>query len=233
MSDLTPHLALPIVAAAQAQKHVTVNEGLAILDRIAHLAVIDRDLATPPGSPSEGDRYLIGASATGDWAGHEDEIATWDGGAWLFDTPKAGWRAWIVDEGVDLIHDGTSWKFALALSANGATTGFQILEEELSVSGASVDSTTDIPDRAIVFAVTTRTTEAITGATSYDCGTAAETGKFGATLGIAADSTNSGVVGPTAYYADTAIRLTANGGNFTGGKVRIAIHIMLCGVPTA
>jgi len=46
-------------------------------------------------------------------------------------------------------------------------------------------------------------------------------------------SSNSGVTGPTAIYADTPIRITANGGNFTGGKVRFAIHYMLCTPPTS
>jgi hypothetical protein len=119
-------------------------------------------------------------------------------------------------------------------SASGAATVFPApLEEEITVDGATTDTTIEIPDRAIVFAVTTRTTEAITGATSYDCGIVGETDKFGATLGIALDSTNSGVIAPTAYYAATAVRLTANGGNFSGGKVRVAIHYMLCTAPTS
>ena len=37
--------------------------------------VIDADLSAPPGSPSEGDRYIVGPSATGDWSGHDGEIA--------------------------------------------------------------------------------------------------------------------------------------------------------------
>ncbi len=43
---------------------------------------------------------------------------------------------------------------------------------------------------------------------------------------------NIGVVGPTAYYADTAIRLTANGGTFTGGRVRVAIQYLFFTAPT-
>ncbi len=46
--DVTAHLSLPYIAAAQAQKHVTHNEALHILDSVVQLAVIDRDLAAPP-----------------------------------------------------------------------------------------------------------------------------------------------------------------------------------------
>lgn len=52
----SPHLALPYLEAAQAQKHVTHNEALRALDAVVMLAVLDRDLASPPGSPSDGDR---------------------------------------------------------------------------------------------------------------------------------------------------------------------------------
>jgi hypothetical protein len=84
-----------------------------------------------------------------------------------------------------------------------------------------------IPDRAIVLGVSTRTVTAITGAASYDCGIAGEPAKFGGSLGIAAGSTNSGVIGPQAFYAPTPVRLTANGGGFTGGAVRVAVHYLM------
>ena len=57
----TPHLGLPLMAAAQAQKHVTHNEALALLDALVQCAVLDKDLATPPASPAEGARYIVGA----------------------------------------------------------------------------------------------------------------------------------------------------------------------------
>ncbi|MHA1523935.1 MAG: DUF2793 domain-containing protein [Alphaproteobacteria bacterium] len=233
MSDTTAHLALPLVAAAQAQKHVTVNSALETLDALTQLSVISRAIAAPPGSPAEGDRYIIAPSATGAWAGKDGQIGDYDGGAWAFRPASAGWRAWIEDEGRAAVFDGTAWQPVLALSPKGATIEFNVAEEEVTLSGATTDTTAGIPARAIVFAVSVRTTQAITGATSYDCGIAGDTAKFGGTLSISAGSTNSGVVGPTAYYALTQIRLTANGSNFTAGKVRVAIHYMMCGAPAA
>ena len=58
MSD-TPRMALPLIEAAQAQKHVTHNEALVVLDALAHLFLLDRDLADPPASPAEGDAWLV------------------------------------------------------------------------------------------------------------------------------------------------------------------------------
>ena len=65
----TTHLGLPYLAAAQAQKHVTHNEALSRLDAVVQLAVIDTTLTVPPGSPAEGDRYIVADGATGAWAG--------------------------------------------------------------------------------------------------------------------------------------------------------------------
>ena len=47
----TTNLSLPLLAADQAQKHVTVNEALLVLDSLVFLALLDRSLSAPPGSP--------------------------------------------------------------------------------------------------------------------------------------------------------------------------------------
>ncbi|MDO5757294.1 MAG: DUF2793 domain-containing protein [Rhodobacterales bacterium] len=246
MSDTTAHLALPFIMASQAQKHVTMNEALRLLDGIVQLAILNRDLTDPPASPSEGDRYIPATGATGDWAGWDQSIAYWIDGAWMKILPSTGWLAWVVGEAQAVIWSGTAWipmanamgfisqsaSVVVARSANDGTTGVGVAEETLSsLSGASRASTIVIPDRAIVLGVSARIVTAITGAASFDCGIAGEASKFGGSLGIGAGSTNIGVVGPQAFYADTPIILTANGGNFTGGAVRIAIHYLTCTAP--
>lgn len=109
MSEITAHLALPFIMASQAQKHVTHNEALRLLDGIVQLSVLDRDLTAPPGSPAEGDRYIPASGATGAWAGWDGSITCWIDGAWMRLIPAAGWRAWIEDEAVLLAFDGAGW----------------------------------------------------------------------------------------------------------------------------
>src|SRR3990170_7333826 len=104
-----PNLGLPQLAADQAQKHVTVNEALLDLDALVQLAVLDRSLAAPPGSPAQGARYLVAASPTGAWAGHANHIAVWLDGAWRFFIPGVGWLAWVIDEGAILAWNGSAW----------------------------------------------------------------------------------------------------------------------------
>lgn len=72
------------------------NPGFAKMDTLIHLSVIDIE-DTPPGAPVDGDRYIVGGSPTGDFSGHEDEIAVRlaiGGPAWVFYAPKTGWRLW-------------------------------------------------------------------------------------------------------------------------------------------
>lgn len=228
----TTNLSLPLLAADQSQKHVTVNEALLVLDSLVFLALLDRSLSAPPGSPAAGARYLVAASPSGAWAGHAGEIAVFQDGGWVFLTPRVGWRAVVLDEGAEILFDGTRWRPVIGV-ASGAATSIRVIEEEVTVAGATTDTTVMIPNRAVVIGVSTRTTQAITGATSYDCGIASERSKFGGSLGVALGSTNAGVIGPTAFYSDTPVRLSANGGNFTGGKVRVAIHYLFCDVPAA
>jgi hypothetical protein len=109
MSDATTHLLLPYILAAQAQKHVTHNEALRILDGLVQLSVFDRDLTAPPGSATDGDRYIVGSGASGDWMGWDLNVALWTDGAWLRLPPRTGWRAWVEDEGLLLVYDGSSW----------------------------------------------------------------------------------------------------------------------------
>ncbi|MBB3018574.1 hypothetical protein FHR70_001628 [Microvirga lupini] len=106
----TPHLALPLIAAAQAQKHVTHNEAIASLDALVQLAVKERNRTAPPAAPEEGDRFLIGANATGAFAGHEGQVALFDLGLWRFFAPRSGWRAYVENEDLVLVFNGSEWK---------------------------------------------------------------------------------------------------------------------------
>jgi hypothetical protein len=109
MADTT-HLQLPLLAAAQAQKHVTHNDALLRLDALVQLAVKDRDLTAPPASPSDGDRYIPASGSTGAWVDWDLNIAWYSDGVWTKLVPREGWRVWVDDEDMLLIWDGASWQ---------------------------------------------------------------------------------------------------------------------------
>ena len=96
MTEKTSILELPYILPSQAQKHVTHNEALQRLDAVVQL-VIMAEVSTPPSSADEGDCYLIASGATGEWAGKASQLAFRQDDAWIFITPKDGWRAWFAD----------------------------------------------------------------------------------------------------------------------------------------
>ncbi len=108
MSDTT-RLGLPYLAAAQAQKHVTHNDALQMLDALVQLAVLDRGRAAPPASPAEGDRHIVGDAPSGAFAGMAGRIAAFEDGAWRFHAPRAGWTAFVAGERRVLVYDGAAW----------------------------------------------------------------------------------------------------------------------------
>ncbi len=241
--DVTPRLGLPYVVAAQAQKHIPINESLARLDGLVQLAVESRLVAAQPASPVAGGVWILPVAASGSaWTGQPaGTLMRFEAGAWEPLAPAEGVLAWVKDENQIVAFDGAAWtplsatfRSTVAAASPGlANTRLELLEEELTLSGASTPTTIAIPNRAIVLAVSTRTTVAITGAASYNCGVAGEASKFGGSLGVAKNSSNVGVVGPTAYYADTPVVLTAVGGSFVGGKVRVAIHVLRFDAPAS
>lgn len=105
----TARLDLPHIAASQAQKHVTHNDALEIIDALVHLAVESRSLSEPPPAPEAGARYLVPAGAGGAWSGQDGAVAAVDGEAWAYHQPQAGWRAFVRDEAQLILFDGSAW----------------------------------------------------------------------------------------------------------------------------
>jgi hypothetical protein len=113
------------LSPSQAQKHITHNEALQILDAVVRLAVLASDLGTPPAAVNTGARYIVGASATGAWTTQEGQVALWTGGGWIFLKPHQGWRAWVNDTNTELVwRDGlwqqmSGWSGVALLGVNG------------------------------------------------------------------------------------------------------------------
>ncbi|WP_226622500.1 DUF2793 domain-containing protein [Brucella anthropi] len=136
--DQTPNLKMPYILPSQAQKHVTHNEALRLLDAVVHLSVKSRNRAEAPETPASGDRYLVAAAAAGIWAGKGGAIASFIDGGWLFVTPSIGWQAYVEDEAQLLVFDGVVWK------------GVSSVPENLSLSTLGVHATADAVNRLAV-----------------------------------------------------------------------------------
>lgn len=109
MAEISPSLSLPYMQASQAQKHVTHNEALRLLDMLVQMSVEAIGGTLPPALPAEGEIHVTGPGAGGGWAGHENEIATWADAAWHFVVPQVGFLVWDKSQAGLRVWTGADW----------------------------------------------------------------------------------------------------------------------------
>ncbi|MFD1795827.1 DUF2793 domain-containing protein [Paracoccus aurantiacus] len=229
MSDqATSRLELPLVQAAQAQKHVTVNESLARLDGLVNLVLISSTQSSPPATVVDGVCYAVPTGATGDWLGQGGKIAIAVNGGWVFSDAHSGMQAFIKDQGAEAIFDGDIWVAgAITLGRFGSALVARTDEMEVELSpGASVTTNLYIPTAAMVIGATGRVTATITGSlTSWKMGTAGALDRFGSGLGVQQGSWARGMLSqPFTYWNPAPVILSAVGGDFATGAVRLSVH---------
>jgi hypothetical protein len=85
----------------------------------------------------------------------------------------------------------------------------------------------------MVIGAVARVTQALTGGlATWRLGTADSNNRFGQGLGKGAGSWARGMLGaPMTYYNSATLLMTGEGGGFTGGKVRLAVHWMELRLP--
>jgi len=131
-SEVTGLPATPSGATAAASKAYVDNSlsGLKWRDPVAVREVINDALSSPPGSPSDGDAYIVGSSPTGGWSSFsQGDLVEWDGASWnlivagVGAEPADGLRvivtegtaagSFVGEEGNIGIYDagGDSWSF--------------------------------------------------------------------------------------------------------------------------
>lgn len=157
MADTTTNLAMPYLTASQAQKHVTHNEALDIIDE------------------------KVGA----------------------------GW------------------------TAHGAGLAMVTVEDELTLSGASVSTAVAFPNQCVIVGASVRVTQAITGAPSFQVGDGTSATRYVSALSVSLGATSRGTIGPVGNYTSTPVIITPTSGSFTGGKARVALHYLLITPPSS
>lgn len=228
MTTETMRLQLPLLQPAQAQKHVTVNEALMRLDGLTNAVLESVSVTVPPEVVIDGQCWGIPQGATGAWAGQAGRIAVGANGGWVFMAPSRGMRVFVADRGVQAIFDGQGWFMgATSFGALGSGMAFGMAEGEVTVgSGASFNTGIAIPADVMVIGAMAKVTQALTGGlATWRLGTADSNNRFGQGLGKGAGSWARGILGaPMTYHNSATLLMTGEGGGFTGGKVRLAVH---------
>lgn len=188
----TERLGLKRVGPGDTDHDTLFTETANRLDGLVLPAVKDRDLTAPPGSPADGDRYIVGASATGAWATHDGEIAHYFGG-WLFTTPPDGARVFVEDEHAIVGHDGTSWFTLEALVTIGDDAAISYAAPDSF--GAILVATDDVDGVGLVyFETATPSTLKLAGAANTAVSTGALTGTTGVDTNLTISAHTDGKV---------------------------------------
>lgn len=235
MASETMRLGMPLLQAAQAQKHVTVNEALMRLDGAVNLVLQSTDATSPPGAVIDGQCWGVPDGALGGWSGQGGKIAIGSNGGWIFVPATAGMRAFILDRGVEAVHGGAAWVYgALSLGRLGSGLLTNMIEADVTLGdGASFDTGVAIPANVMVIGATAKVLTTLTGTlNTWSLGTGGATDRFGNGLGKSVGSYARGLLGaPMTYYSAANLIMTASGGNFTGGEVRLAVHWLELHIP--
>lgn len=132
-------LGIEYIAGQQAQPEITHNTALNQV-QILQTGVTSVGLNTPPGSPAQGDAYVLGASPTGAWAGRANCIAGYFGTGWIFvpgntsaGTPIAmgvrheGLKVWNKADDKLYIWSGSAWAAFVSGMTNPMTTSGDVI----------------------------------------------------------------------------------------------------------
>jgi Protein of unknown function (DUF2793) len=122
--NLSARHQFPFLGTGQAQKEITHNEALVLIDALLHPSV-QSELPAPPAVIAEADNgktWLIGTGASGAWAGKAGQIAHWTGGSWRYLAPQNGMRIWNIAFQVESHYINGQWAIMPAIAApNGGT----------------------------------------------------------------------------------------------------------------
>jgi Protein of unknown function (DUF2793) len=128
---------MPFLAVGQAQKEITHNEALLLIDFMLH-PVVEAELLVPPSALSEVDAgkcWLTAANASGSWLGKPGIIACWTGASWRYVNGKNGMKIWRNDLQTNVIFQNQQWKLSNMIAA---PTGGAFVDSEARTVIASI-----------------------------------------------------------------------------------------------
>ena len=126
MNDTTGRLTMPMIAPGQAQKEMTHNAALTVLDAAVQASAFTIGDTVPPADPVVGGCWIVGATPGGAWSGHAGKLAHWTAGGWRFLAPSDGFQVWLETRGV------------VARFIDGVWTVGRLFGEELWLNGTKM-----------------------------------------------------------------------------------------------
>lgn len=232
----TSRFQLPLLQPAQAQKHVTVNEALTLLDSFMQLHIQSLSKQHPPSfqNTRDGDIYAVPAGASNEWTNQSGKLALFSNGGWVFITPQDGWRGWVADKSNHYTYYSGTWaRDTLSAAPPGNGVKIQTFDHTIVGSGDTSTTTTTIPEGHLVFAITGRVLQTINGTSKWKLGIADDAARYGRDLNNHSNETFAAISLPVVYDTNMPLVLTAENGTLSGGKVRFSVHYLTFAIPVA
>ncbi|HEX6219046.1 MAG TPA: DUF2793 domain-containing protein [Sphingomicrobium sp.] len=125
--DVTERLGLPLIASGQAQKEITHNEALLLVDVLVGGAVEEPPRNAPPSSPMPGQAWITGASPSGAWASKAYHVAGYSSGGWRLIPPTDGMVLLVKSTGSFATYRGGAWDVGEIRAAAVKVGGQQVV----------------------------------------------------------------------------------------------------------
>lgn len=152
--DTSARLGLPLLQAGQAQKEVTHNEALTLLDLAVQAAVEGVGLDTPPAAPAPGACWIVGAAPTGAWSGQAAALAGWSDDGWRFVAPREGMAVWSRADGATARFVEGAWQTGTLAGTRLVLGGAQVVgPRRPAIADPAGGATIDAAARTALFAI--------------------------------------------------------------------------------
>ncbi len=136
----TPHDGLTCLVTADGRRYILADASAMVFSEI--LDILD----DPPGSPSDGDAYIVDAAPSGDWVGHAKDIALATPRGWVFATPKVGCALLNAATGLNIQYSVAGVWGAMATALDVAAVLPELMEFP---AGLSVEAQQNAPPVSI------------------------------------------------------------------------------------
>jgi hypothetical protein len=157
MSQATPRHSLPYIFAGQAQKELTHNEALILLDALAGASAVSASLNIPPTNPAPGQCWILGSAPAAEWTGQEHALACWTESGWRFLSSQTGMRVWVEDQQLWAERVAAGWVVGDVLGQRLILGGNQIAGPRLAaVAAPTGGAVQDVEARATLSLVIAR-----------------------------------------------------------------------------
>lgn len=154
MTEQSSRLSLPLLHASQAQKEMTHNEALTLIDMLLHGCVAGVAEDTPPPNAIVGTCWIVGATPTGAWAGKARHLAGMTAGGWRFAGPRDGMRLWWSASETTVEFRGGSWRVGDLRGTRVTIDGVPVVgSQRAAIAGAEGGSVRDEEARKTLSAV--------------------------------------------------------------------------------